>query len=307
MSIENSILGLLSWKPATGYELKKIFEESSILYWSGNNNQIYKALSALLDEGFVTYEVQHRDGAPSRKVYTITEEGMMELNKWVMSAPEAPEFRKPFLTQLAWAGALKEHELDSLLAGYEKELMIQLLMEQEKKRRRGSSQGRTALEEFLWNSITDNIVSSYKHELSWVQQLRNNLSHIDKVKDMNNMKYEIVEKNHIKVLEVFSAEAPIRTEQDALDLIALCGEHDSSLLLLHAAVFSDDFFRLRTGLAGAVMQKFVNYGIKAAAVIPADLANRGKFKDMMLETNRGPVFRIYYNRDEAENWLVGSM
>ena len=44
MSIKLAILGMLSWKSSTGYELKKIFEDSSFMYWSGNNNQIYKAL-----------------------------------------------------------------------------------------------------------------------------------------------------------------------------------------------------------------------------------------------------------------------
>ena len=47
MSIEHAILGLLSWRPMSGYDLKKIFEEASILYWSGNNNEIYRTLVKL--------------------------------------------------------------------------------------------------------------------------------------------------------------------------------------------------------------------------------------------------------------------
>jgi DNA-binding PadR family transcriptional regulator len=60
MSIQNAILGLLSWRPSSGYELKKVFEESPYLYWSGNNNQIYKSLTQMQKDGLITYETVHR-------------------------------------------------------------------------------------------------------------------------------------------------------------------------------------------------------------------------------------------------------
>ena len=44
MDVHTAILGWLSWKPASGYDLKRVFSDSEIFYWSGNNNQIYKAL-----------------------------------------------------------------------------------------------------------------------------------------------------------------------------------------------------------------------------------------------------------------------
>ena len=40
MAIRYAILGLLSWRPFTGYDLKKMIGDSVFLYWSGNNNQI---------------------------------------------------------------------------------------------------------------------------------------------------------------------------------------------------------------------------------------------------------------------------
>ena len=45
MIIDYAILGLLSWKPLTGYDVKRVMQDSPFLYWSGNNNQIYKALT----------------------------------------------------------------------------------------------------------------------------------------------------------------------------------------------------------------------------------------------------------------------
>ena len=76
MNIENAILGLLSWKALSGYDLKKIFEDSVTLYWSGNNNEIYRSLLDLRDRGLVACEVQPQESLPARKVYSITPAGM---------------------------------------------------------------------------------------------------------------------------------------------------------------------------------------------------------------------------------------
>ncbi|HYF84702.1 MAG TPA: PadR family transcriptional regulator [Clostridia bacterium] len=172
MSIKYAILGLLSWRPSTGYDLKKIFEESSIMYWSGNNNQIYKTLIQLLDDGLATNEVLHQESTPSKKLYTITSKGAKALKEWVLSTPELPEFKKTFLVQLAWADQLDEKELDDLLSRYENEINIQLLMQQEKARRGINSPKRTTREAYLWDMISENIISSYKNELDWIRNVR---------------------------------------------------------------------------------------------------------------------------------------
>ena len=35
MMIDHAILGLLSWKPLTGYDVKRVMQDSPFLYWSG--------------------------------------------------------------------------------------------------------------------------------------------------------------------------------------------------------------------------------------------------------------------------------
>ena len=75
VTIDYTILGMLSWRPMTGYDMKRMMQDSPVMYWSGNNNQIYKALVQLLDMGYVTNEVQYQESAPNKKVYSITEVG----------------------------------------------------------------------------------------------------------------------------------------------------------------------------------------------------------------------------------------
>ena len=172
MTIQYAILGLLSWRPLSGYDLKKIIADSTAFYWSGNNNQIYKALVQLHVEGMVAVEVQEQENYPARKEYRITEQGAAELRRWVLSAPEPAQFRSTFLLQLAWADQLDRAELDDLLARYEHAVEIQLLMLQERERRGALNPARTPREAYLWQEISNYFVAAYANELAWVRSLR---------------------------------------------------------------------------------------------------------------------------------------
>jgi PadR family transcriptional regulator, regulatory protein AphA len=96
----------------------------------------------------------------------------------------------------------------------------------------------------------------------------------------------------------------LSSEQDALELVGVCGEYNTDRVMLHASNLTDDFYQLRTGLAGAVLQKFANYRIRAAAVLTPELVNQGRFREMVLEANRGNQFRVFYDRESAEAWLT---
>ncbi len=96
----------------------------------------------------------------------------------------------------------------------------------------------------------------------------------------------------------------ISSAQDALDLVGGCGEYEVSRLLIPEGCLSEDFYDLKTGLAGEVLLKFSNYRIKAAAVIPTDMVGKGKFYEFALETNRGRDFRIFSDLPKAMEWLI---
>lgn len=179
MTIQYAILGLLSWKPSSGYELKKVFEDSPYLYWSGNNNQIYKTLLQLQKGGMITYETIHQDGSPSKKIYSVTKKGMEELKEWIMSSSAIPEFKKPFLIQLAWSDMLNKEELSKLLTKYEKEIEAQLTLQKEKYDCQKDWPNRSPRETFLWNMISVNLMSTFQSELTWVRKVRQQLLRIE--------------------------------------------------------------------------------------------------------------------------------
>ncbi|MEQ7054430.1 DUF4180 domain-containing protein [Paenibacillaceae sp. P-4] len=304
MSIKYAILGLLSWKPASGYELKKIFEDSSAMYWSGNNNQIYKSLVQLLDDGLVTNEIKHQESSPSKKIYSITDVGMLRLKEWVLEEPELPELKNTFLIQLAWADQLDDEELDDLLDRYEDRINMQLVYQQEKMNRGLQEPNRNEREAFLWNKISENLLSNYLNELKWVQGIRMELKGRKQMKERMTMNYRLVENETKPYIELIASDTPLSTEQDAVDLIALCKENDVELLLVHGEALAGEFFSLRTGVAGRMIQKFTNYHVKTAVIIPDPSLNRGRFKEMVGESNRSNHFGVFETRADAESWLI---
>ena len=185
MSIEYAILGLLSSRPLTGYDIKKMFEGSAALYWSGNNNQIYTTLVKLHKNELVTREIEFQEDHPPRKIYSITAKGQAELKKWLLSEPEPPQLKNTFLIQLAWADQLSPDELDTLLGKYESEMQMQVsMLRTQEKQRNISPSGtprdayinitlaRTPRESRLWSMIQENWISFYDNEMNWVRKLR---------------------------------------------------------------------------------------------------------------------------------------
>ena len=82
--------------------------------------------------------------------------------------------------------------------------------------------------------------------------------------------------NGIIILEVLPGEERLSTEQDALDLIGELWDNDRKRMLIHREALHDDFFNLRTGLAGAAMLKWSNYRIATALVLPPEIASEGR-------------------------------
>jgi hypothetical protein len=76
--------------------------------------------------------------------------------------------------------------------------------------------------------------------------------------------------NHSKaqaeVAEAISDSIIIKNEQDALRLLEEVFAFGASNIILHKENIAPEFFDLKTGLAGVVLQKFANYNIRVAIV-----------------------------------------
>lgn len=115
MSLKHAILGFLSFKSLSGYDLKKEFDRSVQHFWPANQSQIYRTLAGLKDGGLVEQEVIEREERLDRKVYHITEAGCAELHRWLSTPLPAQDHREPFLIQMYFGGKLSDEEVDNLL------------------------------------------------------------------------------------------------------------------------------------------------------------------------------------------------
>jgi len=320
MSLNHAILGLLNREPKSGYEIKKIFQSTPFMHWSGNNNQIYKAFAELLDEGFVAREARHRDGGPSKNIYSITDAGLKEFRRWLADATEEPVFRKQILIKLALADRLHRGALERMLDDYAESVRLRAaLTEQEfDKCHFARQEQKTSAERRLFALIRESVLSFYAAELEWIRKAKAVIAELpdeplearetearhNHYKEGWSMQYQIREIRGQKYLHITEGGSPIGREQDAIDIIAGCAEHDTNAVLIDGGALSDDFIRLRTGLAGAVLQKFMNYNIKAATVIREDRQLPERFREMVAEYRTGNTFRVFSDPDEAVGWLM---
>ena len=98
MNVRTLCLAILHHQDATGYEIRKLSTEGKYAYFvDASFGSIYPALAKLEDEGLVTCRLEHQDGKPARKVYSINEVGRDELRLNLKESPTPDVFRSEFL------------------------------------------------------------------------------------------------------------------------------------------------------------------------------------------------------------------
>jgi hypothetical protein len=94
---------------------------------------------------------------------------------------------------------------------------------------------------------------------------------------------------------ILPAEGPqIAAESDILDPIGNAGYNGADMLVIPVSRLSPDFFKLSTGLAGAILQKCSTYQMKVAIVgdISEYTAKSGPLRDFIYESNKHGAVRF---------------
>lgn len=102
------------------------------------------------------------------------------------------------------------------------------------------------------------------------------------------MKITSIQQNGKAIALVDSSELLITDLQSALDLMATIRyETDSDRFVIHKAAINEQFFDLRTRLAGEILQKYINYQMKIAIVGDFTVYDSKSFNDFVFECNKG--------------------
>lgn len=112
-----------------------------------------------------------------------------------------------------------------------------------------------------------------------------------------NMEYKHV--NGMDVAVISGETAEITTPQAALDLaMTVKYEAGAERLAIDKRVLGEDFFILSTGVAGEILQKFINYHVKAAIYGDYSRYTSKPLRDFIYESNNGKDF--FFTASEAE-------
>ncbi|MFF4347353.1 PadR family transcriptional regulator [Streptomyces sp. NPDC001530] len=103
MSLRHALLGLLSERPASGYDLLKLFETSLANVWPATQSQIYTELTKLAGAGLITVTAE---GPRGRKEYALTDEGLAELRHWLTETKPQRNVRSDILLRVFFLGVL---------------------------------------------------------------------------------------------------------------------------------------------------------------------------------------------------------
>ena len=176
MSLRNALLGLLNYRPRTGYDLKKVFEDSIGFYWTVQISQIYNQLNKLEENELIKSDIQLEGKRCTRKVYKITKDGKKAFLNWVHKFPKqlTEPIRSEFLMHITFSSKIKLDELIYEINRYKKEQeeMIEALkrVSQVVQNYKKSNQYSYANETFYWDLIIKKGFKNSRSNISWVHE-----------------------------------------------------------------------------------------------------------------------------------------
>lgn len=103
-----------------------------------------------------------------------------------------------------------------------------------------------------------------------------------------------------QVLTVAPEAPTLGSEQDAVDLLGEAFGHEATVVVVPADRVAEDFYQLRTKVAGDVVRKFQMYRVRLVILgdITARLAASDAFRSFVHEINKGSD--IWFVQDNAE-------
>ncbi len=108
------------------------------------------------------------------------------------------------------------------------------------------------------------------------------------MKRRSAMEIRVAEKNDIRCAVIIDSDKVIKDARSALDLLmSVKYEADTKNIVIDKRLVCDDFFILSTGLAGEILQKYVNYGGRIAVYGDYSRYTSKPLKDFIYESNKG--------------------
>jgi len=109
----------------------------------------------------------------------------------------------------------------------------------------------------------------------------------------------------VRVLECVPDGSKLQTYNDAVELIGKTFENHATLIVIPVECLNDEFFQLKTRIAGELIQKFVQYRRRLVIVgdISGFLAESSALRAFVNESNRGKEVWFLATLEDLNNRL----
>lgn len=119
MDVRTICLGILTRGDATGYEIKKTFEEDGYQHFvEASFGSIYPALNRLTEERLVSVRSEIQEKRPDRKVYSITPAGRAVFLGSLMKPLPEDRHRSPFVFAMLFSHLLPAERVTAMINAY---------------------------------------------------------------------------------------------------------------------------------------------------------------------------------------------
>lgn len=105
----------------------------------------------------------------------------------------------------------------------------------------------------------------------------------------------------MKVAEVPAGKVKVNSTEDMLDLIAEASYNDCHKVIINSESLNPDFFDLKTGLAGDMLQKFSNYRMKLSVIGDFTGISSKSLRDFIRESNNRGIITFVDSVEKAIN------
>ncbi len=106
-------------------------------------------------------------------------------------------------------------------------------------------------------------------------------------------------RNNIDIAEVVSEDLIISRIEDGVDLMGNIYYQGFDRMVIHEKNITTEFFDLKSGMAGEILQKFSTYRVRLAIVGDFAKYPSKSLKDFIFESNKGRHINFVGSREEA--------
>jgi len=113
------------------------------------------------------------------------------------------------------------------------------------------------------------------------------------------MKIETHTIHDTEIAEVISEDTIIDSTEDGSDLLGNVYYQGFDRIILHEKNITPDFFDLKNGMAGEILQKFSNFRVRLAIVGDFSKYTSKSVRDFIFESNKGRQINFVTSQPEA--------